>query len=406
MSTVARPSSEERSTASVIRLVQALLLVESSMYSAVTPLLPHYARALHASKPSLGVLAAAYAGGLVPGSLLGGWLAIRIGIRRTTLIGVLAFALAVIAFGLASDLSSLIDLRIAQGVACGCIWGGALTWVIAIAPAPRRGAAVGAAISAAVLGTLAGPLLGTAALVLGTLPAFGAVGAVSFALAVAVARHMEPPRQEPGGFNGLPALLRRRTALLGVWLTTLEALAFGAINVLIPLRLAQFGASGVTVGATFLAAAAVSALVASWIGRLCDRLGVVGPVITALFVGALLMALLPVPDAAVMLAVFTVVLAGGPLSAFLTPSVTLLATSAEAVGTALAVSTMLFNLAFAVGETIGAPAAASLAQATSDAVPFVALALLLLGTIPFVLAIRRESSPVSPHPAVEQPDPG
>src|SRR6185437_5733228 len=41
-------------------LVRVLLLFESAMYSAITPVLPHYAHALDASKPAVGVLAGAY----------------------------------------------------------------------------------------------------------------------------------------------------------------------------------------------------------------------------------------------------------------------------------------------------------------------------------------------------------
>ena len=49
-------------------LVRTLLLFESAMYSAVTPVLPHYAHALHASKPAVGLLTAA---GVVAGLLAG-----------------------------------------------------------------------------------------------------------------------------------------------------------------------------------------------------------------------------------------------------------------------------------------------------------------------------------------------
>ena len=82
-----------------------LLGFESSLYSAVTPVLPHYAHTLHASKTALGLLSAAYPAGLIPGSLLGGWLASRAGVRRTTLTGLIVFGLAVAGFGFAGNLS-------------------------------------------------------------------------------------------------------------------------------------------------------------------------------------------------------------------------------------------------------------------------------------------------------------
>ena len=68
-------------------LVRVLLLFESAMYSAITPVLPHYAHVLGASKPAVGVLAGAYPAGIIPGSLIGALIATRAGVRRTTIVG-------------------------------------------------------------------------------------------------------------------------------------------------------------------------------------------------------------------------------------------------------------------------------------------------------------------------------
>ena len=51
-------------------------------------------------------------------------------------------------------------------------------------------------------------------------------------------------------------------------------------------------------------------------------------------------------------------------------------------------ATMLLNLAWATGETIGAPAAAGLSQATSDAVPLLLLAAIMVATLGPVLRAR------------------
>ena len=57
---------------------------------------------------------------------------------------------------------------------------------------------------------------------------------------------------------------------------------------------------------------------------------------------------------------------------------------------------MLLNLAWASGETIGAPTAASLSQATSDAVPLLVLAVIMLATLGPVLKARFTVSAASP----------
>jgi MFS family permease len=381
-----RPAPERR----LVRLVAMLLAFESSLYSAVTPVLPHYAHTLHASKPALGVLAAAYSAGLIPGSLLGGWVASTRGVRRTTLAGLTVFGVAVAAFGFATNLITLDALRVIQGASCGLIWGGGLTWVIAAAPRERRGATIGASIAAATFGTLLGPLFGTAAAALGTQPVFCALGLVSLALAVHTRAHPEPPAPEPAAPGSqLRATLRSGGVPLGAWLITLEAMTFGAANVLIPLRLSHFGASGVAIGATFVAASALSSVLSPIVGRISDRRGTRRPLVTGLTLAAGLLAHLTLPRTAAPLAALSVIALGGPLTAYMIPAVSMMTASAEAAGVSLIVVTTLGNLAYAAGETIGAPTAAGLSQATSDAVPILVIVAFMVVTLWPVSRLRR-----------------
>ena len=64
------------------------------------------------------------------------------------------------------------------------------------------------------------------------------------------------------------AAARRRGRLpLAVWLFTLPALFSGTFDVLVPLRLDDLGASAVTIGAVFLVAAAIEAVLSPLLGR-------------------------------------------------------------------------------------------------------------------------------------------
>jgi MFS family permease len=392
-------SARQHPERSLVVLIRVLLMFESALYSAVTPVLPHYAHSLHASKPAVGLLAAAYSAGLIPGSLLGGWLAARAGVRRTTLAGLVAFAAAVAAFGFGTDLVALDALRVVQGVACGLIWGGALTWVIAVSPRERRGAVLGSVIGAAIFGTLLGPLLGTLAVAAGTRVVFSVVGAISLGLAAWVREHREPARPEARPRMQIAALVRSGGLGLGVWLITLEAIAIGATNTLIPLRLAGFGASSVAIGATFVLASAVSAALAPWVGRVTDRRGARLPIGVGLVTSAGLLALLSLPHSALLLAGLSVIALGGPLTAYMIPAVSIMTESTERAGIALVMATTLVNLAYATGETIGAPVAASLAQATSDAVPILLISSLMLLTLRPVIAARVGRTSSRPAPA-------
>ena len=223
-------------------------------------MLPHYAHVLHAAKPAVGLLTAAYPAGIVPGSLLGAWIAHRAGVRRTSLIGLLLFAASIAGFGFGTDIVTLDALRFVQGTGCGFIWGGGLTWVIAVAPRERRGAVLGSVFAAAIFGTLLGPVLGTLAVTVGTRPVFAVVGVVSLALAAWTLRHDEPAPWSTGPETDTPlrTAMRSRRMQLGSWLILLEAATIGATGTLLPLRLARFGASGIMIGATFLLASLVS----------------------------------------------------------------------------------------------------------------------------------------------------
>jgi MFS family permease len=387
----------ERGLVSLIRLV---LLFESALYSAVTPVLPHYAHTLHASKPAIGVLAAAYPAGLIPGAFLGFWVATRAGVRRTTMLGLVAFGLAVVAFGFGTSIVMLDVLRAIQGMFCGLIWCGGLTWVIHATPVQRRSRTLGSVLGAATFGTLFGPILGIVAVAVGTQIAFTLVGLVALGLAAVTARHPEPAA------TGADPELAVRTQLrgawsspglrLGVWLVLLEAATFGAVNALLPLRLSHFGASGFAIGLTFVLASALSASLATLIGHITDRHGPYLPLIAGLVTGAPLMALLVVPQAALPLAVLMVITFGGPLTFSMIPAASLMTDSAEAVGVSLVLATTLFNLAYALGETLGAPISATVAQASTDFIPLVTIAVLMLVTAAWALTHRR-------HP-VAQPE--
>jgi MFS family permease len=393
----------------VIVLIRTLLLFESSMYAAVTPVLPHYQRVLHASKPSIGVLAAAYAAGIIPGSLVAGWLGTRIGVRRTTVAGLLVFAAAIVAFGFATDIVALDALRFIQGVACGFIWGGGLAWVMCVAARERRGEIIGNVFAGAIFGTLLGPVVGTLAVSVGTEPVFGLVGAASLALAAWSARFPDPPAAEATARTSLRTLFGNRRIMLGVWLILLDACSVGATSTLLPLRLAHFGAPGAVIGLIFLLTALISTFLATPLGRVVDRRGAGVLLTVGLTASALLIALIPVPQTLLPLAILCVIALGGPMTAYAIPAMAIITDAAERAGISVVVASMMLNLAWATGETFGAPAAASLSQASSDAVPLALLAIVTLATLIPVLRARLgpiHAQPSPPaDPSEQEPEP-
>ena len=144
------------------------------------------------------------------------------------------------------------------------------------------------------------------------------------------------------------------------------------------------------IGITFVLASLLSLLVNPAVGRVVDRRGVLLPLTAGLGATAVLLALLPLPQSPLALAALTVLALGGPLTAFAMPAISIMTDAIEQIGAALVFGSMLFNLAWATGETIGAPAAASVSRATSDAVPLAALAAVMLATL---VPVLRDAQP-------------
>jgi MFS family permease len=162
----------------------------------------------------------------------------------------------------------------------------------------------------------------------------------------------------------------------GIWLMALPSAAFGAVNVIVTLRLAAFGAGALAIGAIFLSAILLEAIASPIAGRVADRRGALWPARAGLVAGGVVLALLPIPHSAAVLAALVVVAA--PLIGMLwTPAMAVLAEGTEARGVDPAFGFGLANMAWGAGAAIGGGGGGALADATSDAVPLLLLLLAL-----------------------------
>jgi MFS family permease len=378
----------------LLGLVCALVLVDTVFFSALTPLLPHYAHAAGLSKAEAGILVAAYPAGTLVGALPGGLLVARLGDRRIAVLGLAVMSAATLVFGWSSTAVVLDVARFLQGVAGACTWAAGLAWLAAAAPDERRGELLGTALGAAVVGALFGPVVGAVANQVGTGPAFSAASVAGVVLMLATFAVPSPPAAQTQGLRAVWPALRDRRLGMGMWLMALAGIAFGMIDVLAPLRLAILGASGTVIAATFLCGAVLESGLSPVTGRLCDRFGARWPVIVGLTAGVAFGVLVSVPSTVLLLS--AVLIVGTPFfGALYTPAMTLVSAGAQDHRLNHGIAFALTNLTWAAGQAVAASASGALAEATSDTVPYALLTLACLATLAVLVRAWRDIGPAA-----------
>jgi predicted MFS family arabinose efflux permease len=375
----------------LLLLVGAIVFVDTMFFAALTPLLPQYAEELGLSKAGAGLLAASYALGALVGGIPGGMSAARFGVRPTVLVGLTGMAITTVTFGFADSIWLLDTARFLQGVASSFSWTASLAWLVAAAPAERRGETIGAVMGAAIVGALFGPVLGGIASVTGTGPAFASVAVLASVLGVAAWRTPASTPEHPQPLSRLFGALRDRAIVASIWFVLVPALLFGALNVLGPLRLDVLGLSALAIGATWLVAASFEAALSPLIGRFSDRRGRIAPLRVGLIGSAAATAVLPWIDTGWALAA-AIVLAACAFGSFWTPSMSMLADRAETIGLDYAYGFALINLAWAPGAAAGSALGGAAARATSDAAVYLTLSALCVFTLVTLTPRLREPS--------------
>ena len=318
--------------------------------------------------------------------------------KPTVLVGLALMTVASVGFAFANTVVLLDIARFVQGVGGAASWAGAMAWIAGAAPKEQRGQMIGTAMGAAIAGALLGPVLGVAADVTSYALVFCSVGVVGIALMVWT---LKTPAAKPLGDGSLKGLIgalkdsQVRTALL---LVTIPGLLFGTLSVLGPLRMDDLGATAVAIGATWLLAAGLEAIVSPLAGRFSDRRGRLAPLLAGLVGGTITFAILPWPNTALTIAIAIVI--GSPVIGLLwAPAMAMLSDGADHVGLEQGLAFGLMNLTWATGQAMGDIGGARLGEAAGDEVAYLVLSAICLAAFLILRMSRLATDRVPLHPA-------
>jgi MFS family permease len=361
-------------------LASAMVFFDVVFFSAIAPLLPDYVAELGLSKAQAGILSASYAAGTLLFSLPAGLIAASFGPRRTVIVGLVLLGLASVAFGFAEQFLLLDAARFVQGGAGALIWSGALTWLISVSPPEKRGAVIGAALGTAVAGALFGPAIGALAAAIGTEVVFSAVLAVAVALALFASRLPEAEAPQRQHLREVFEAMLSRPVMIATTFVAIPSVMFGAVEVLVPLQIADLGGGHALIAGGFIAGAALEAVLAPVAGRYSDRAGRRTPFVVGLSICAVALGAVAIGhEMGVVMAGLILTSLGGGIC--FTPALTMLSEVAESSRLHQGFAAGLSNMAWAAGQVVGGLAGGAAASVVGNAAPSLAIIFLLAATV-------------------------
>ena len=346
---------------------------ESLFYTALAPLLDQLDNAEGFNHEQAGLLVAGYAIGYWAGALPAYVIVGRIGPRATATAGVAAVAVATLLFAYGDGYATLLGARTLVGAGSVIAYTGVLTAAGAMAGHDRRGGAIGTVYSGSAAGSAIGPLVGALASQFGRTPVFSAVAAGQAVIALLLSRLPSTTGDPLPSPRAVLRHLGSRQVRIGLWITSVPGFALGVLTVSGTYRLHELGAGSIIVASAFSGIAIINVFLAPRLGHASDRMGRRRPLMLALAVAAIAIALI----AAVSFEISTVVLiaiAGAFMLTVAGPGLALIGDGIIAEGGDPAGATFLLNVFWGPAAAIGAIGAGLVHGAVSAEVSFLLLA--------------------------------
>lgn len=288
---VSTGQSSKREEKLVLFALWLLIFSASSQIMIIAPMLPQIGAQLRIPEAMQGTLVSAYALMVGVCALIIGPISDKVGRRRILLVGTGAMAIALAMHGVASNYPMLLGVRALAGAAGGILSGAAVSYVGDYFPYERRGWANGWILSSTALGQILGVPLGTLlAARYGFRIPFMMFAVTMGATFLLVWRFVPQPRvQRAEGDLSIRSALKNYAALLRRSETAAAAGAFGLMFLSIALYVIYLPtwlattqkASPKQIASLFFVGGIANAITGPLVGRLSDRVGRKGLIITS-----------------------------------------------------------------------------------------------------------------------------
>jgi MFS transporter, DHA1 family, solute carrier family 18 (vesicular amine transporter), member 1/2 len=269
----------------MVAVIAFSLFLDYFLYGLLFPLAAHSPAGLK-GEGHLALLYGVYAISVLLVTPVFGYLGDRIGGRSTMMCGAALAVCAVSLLGLAPSLWLLLLGKFCQGAASAALWTSGLA-LIAENYVEKRVVMLGYAFTGGTFGSVAGPIAGGLLYHAGGYKLPFLTTGVAFAIAAALIARLVPAggtqRKEPVDFL---ALVRNRSLMVPAVAIALAAFSVGIIEPLLPVRLARYGATSITIGILFTVSTLVYGLSAPVVGRVSERI----PVQKVIVLGTIAMA--------------------------------------------------------------------------------------------------------------------
>jgi DHA1 family bicyclomycin/chloramphenicol resistance-like MFS transporter len=378
--------------------VSVLTALDGIAYSAIIPLIPHLRASLGLTTAQVGVVLSSFSVAVLGFALPSGHLADRFGAKWMAILGGISLLAGSVLFAVASSFVAVVGFRLLAGLGDSLLWTAGVAWAVDGEPTNKRGRSIGVIQAAGMVGITLGPIFG--GVVAGTVGLRTTFLGIAVLVGCVLAWSAALPR---GGRSHVRTRLRSSLRLsisdsvlsASMVVLFLVAIVGGALQLLIPLHLAEAGMSEGGIGWIYTAGALAGSAVAIFAGWLGNAIGWMRMAVTGTCGLGLATIALATPQSSASfasLAVATLALQA-LLYAVGFPMATDRAQQVD-IGSGLVLGAL--NLAWSVGAILGPICAGRLLAATGSAAPYIYLGCFALVAAALVQARGRTSCTVGP----------